>query len=121
MALLYGMRRMQGVDVNLALNQQRPAPDQPLIMQPNLLAGQVHMPARWEVNDKDEKFHPILVPSDKRQTMDKLDQMAIFFPVQKDKQSVPVPKVLVQHQGLLKEQIEAIHNSMVSAVPMAQE
>ncbi len=36
-----GTHRMQGVDVNLALNQQRPAPDQPLIMQLNLLAGQV--------------------------------------------------------------------------------
>ncbi len=53
--------------------------------------------------------------------MDKLDQMAIFFPVQKDKQSMPVPEELVQHQGLSKEQIEMIRISTVSAVPVVQE
>ncbi len=85
---------MQGVDVNLALNQQRSAPDQPLIMQPNLLAGHLCMLTRWEVNVKDAQGHPILVLPDKKQKMDK-DQMAIFFPVLKDKQSMPVPEVLV--------------------------
>ncbi len=53
--------------------------------------------------------------------MDKLNQMAIFFPVQQNNQSVPVPEALAQHQGLSKEQMEAIHFSTVSVVPVAQE
>ncbi len=116
-----GTHRTQGMDINLALNQQRPAPDQPLIMQANLLACQVQMPMRWEVNMQDNQGRPIPVPPDKRQRMDELDQIAIFFLVQQDKQSVPVPAALAQHQGLSAEQMDAICISTVSAVPVTQE
>ncbi len=58
---------------------------------------------------------------DKWQKMDELDQTAIFFPVQQDKQSVPVPAVLAQHQGLSTEQMDAISISTFSAVPVAQQ
>ncbi len=53
--------------------------------------------------------------------MDKLDQTAIFFPVQQNKQSVPVPAALAQHQGLSEQQIDAVRISTVSAVPVTQE
>ncbi len=53
------------------------------------------MPMHWEVNVKDDKGHLIPVPPDKRQKIEKLDQTAIFLPVQKDKQSMLVPKALV--------------------------
>ncbi len=61
------------------------------------------------------------MPLEKHQRMDKLDQTAFFFPVQKDKQSVPVLDALVQDQGLQKEQVEVVRISTASAVPMAQE
>ncbi len=79
------------------------------------------MPTRWEVNVQDAQGHSILVPPDKRQKMDKLDQTAIFFPMQQDKQSVLVPAALAQHHGLSMEQMDAIRISTVSAVPVAQE
>ncbi len=70
---------------------------------------------------QDSQGRPISVPPDKCQRMDKLDQTAIFFPVQQDKQSVPVPAVLAQHQGLSEQQIDAVCISTVSAVPVTQE
>ncbi len=119
---LYGsMHIMQGVDVNLVLSQQRPGLDQTLIMQPNLLTGQFRMPTHWEVNVKDSQGRLIDMPPDKRLRMDKLDQTAIFFPVQQNKQTVPVPAVPAQHQGLSEQQIDAICISTVSAVPVTQE
>ncbi len=41
---LYMMHMMAGIDASLVIVQQRPMPDQPLIMNPNLIAGQVNLP-----------------------------------------------------------------------------
>ncbi len=70
---------------------------------------------------QDNQSRPIPVPPDKRQRMDELDQIAIFFLVQQDKQSMPVPAALAQHQGLSEEQMDAVCISTVLAVPVTQE
>ncbi len=49
------MHRTQGTGIYLALNLQRPRLDQPLIMQSNLLSGQVRLSQCWEVNVKEDK------------------------------------------------------------------
>ncbi len=53
-----------GTDVNLAIAQQRPAPHKPLIMNPNLLAGQVDLLRRFEQQVTDKQGRPIPVPRD---------------------------------------------------------
>ncbi len=103
---LYSTHQMAGTDVKLAMAQQRPAPHEPLIMNPNLLAGQVDLPRFWEQQVVDRQGRPIPLPT--QQPRDRMGDMPLIFPVRDDKQPVNVPTQLVQDQGMSQAPMQQI-------------
>ncbi len=116
---LYSMHQTAGTDVNLAIAQQRPALNELLILNPNLLAGQVDLPRRWEQQVTDSQGQPIPVPVDPE--VPRLECALLFFDVRQDKQPVQVPTQLVQDQDLLQAQMQWVRVMGVAAVPLVQE
>ncbi len=103
---LYSTHQTAGTDVNLAIAQQRPEPDQPLIMNLNLLVGQVDLPRHWQQQVVDDRGWPIPVPTDPEVPC--LDCTPLFFDVRQDTQPVQVPTQLVKDQDFPQDQMQQI-------------
>ncbi len=116
---LYSMHQTVGTDVNLAIAQQRLAPHEPLILNPNLLAGLVDLPRCWKQQVTDKQGRPIPVPTDPE--LPQLDRMPLFLDVRQDKQPIQIAAQLVQDQDLSQSQAQQIRVTGVAAVPLVQE
>ncbi len=88
-------------------------------MNPNLLAGQVDLPRRFEQQVVDSQKRPIPVPSDPQGS--RMDRVPLIFTVAQDKQPIQVPAQLMQDQDLDQEQAQRIWVTEVAAVPVVQE
>ncbi len=111
---LYSTYETAGIDVTLAMAQQRLAPHEPLIMNPNLLMGQVELPRHWEQQVTDRQGKPIPVPRDPQGGP--MDHVPLTFNVTQNKQLVRIPPHLTEDQDLDPEQAQRIRVTEVAAV-----